>query len=124
MPYSNREQRRAVTRRNRRVRLAKGLCEKCPMVSRPGKTTCATCGRADSARKVAWLRRNGTAPRYDDRRGYGDRQAEHAPRVPGCPRACPRCAGFVVDVKSHYRCVNCGWAGWPETEMAHDRSHN
>jgi hypothetical protein len=109
----NIEMRRARERASRRQRLAQGICEKCPCPARRGLTTCAPCGKADSDRRVDYQRRHGARVRYADGSGYRPRGTETGPRVADEVAACLKCAGFVVDLTIEWRCVNCGWRGWP-----------
>lgn len=107
------ELRRATQRRYRLMRHVKGLCDKCDLPRRPDKTTCAGCGRADSARRLGYTRRVlGVVPRYPNGQGYRPRTVQPVARLTACPAACPRCAGFVVDMTIEWKCVNCGWVQW------------
>lgn len=107
------EMRRARERESRRKRIAQGICERCPARARNGLTTCEPCGHAESDRRADYLRRCGARPRYADGRGYGHREQAQEPRLDGCPASCRKCAGFIVDLTIEWRCVNCGWRGWP-----------
>lgn len=118
MPYRNLEQRRANDRGARHRRIAQGLCERCSARARQGRTTCEPCGQYDSDRRAAHLRAHGAQPRYADGNGYRERQSETSTRWAACPAHCQKCQGFVVNFSIEYKCVNCGWVGWPEAEVA------
>lgn len=112
MPEKDLESRRVAQRVWRQRRLKRGLCEKCPGRARSGKTQCARCSRAESARKVRYERRHGAVRRYPDGHGYRPRVVQGAPTLSTRPLHCPKCEGCVLDMTIEVKCLNCGWIGW------------